>query len=58
MSKKVHAFGDRWIGRFQMTACNGFTAAPKSDQWAVTTSENLDEVTCKACLKNLAKPKR
>lgn len=52
MSSKVHAIGTQTIGDLHRTACNTFMAG---GMYAVSVTDVLSEVTCKSCLKNLAK---
>lgn len=49
---KVHALGTRRIAGQRQTACNSFMA---EGQYAMPVSIDQAKVTCKACLKNLAK---
>ena len=52
----IHGFSlTRKVGLLRQTACNSFFA---EGYWAMPSSENDAEVTCKACLKNMAKEGR
>lgn len=52
MSRKIHAFSARTVGRQRVTACSAYFAEGRG---AVSASEDDSRVTCRACIKAQAK---